>query len=177
MSNLPWIERTWEFGFPVGLYPALIERLRGTPARLEELAAECSAEELTRRMDGTWSIQENAGHLLCLEALPKRRLEELLSGAEVLTAADMDNRATEAADYNAQVVGDILAPFRRERTGLVRRLESLAPEDFAREALHPRLSRPMRLVDMCLFHADHDDHHLARMRELMRLVRSRASAE
>ncbi len=30
-----WFDRKFEFNFPVELYPSLIMRLRGTPARLE----------------------------------------------------------------------------------------------------------------------------------------------
>jgi predicted short-subunit dehydrogenase-like oxidoreductase (DUF2520 family) len=30
-----------------------------------------------------------------------------------------------------------------------------------RTSLHPRLKRPMRLIDLCFFVAEHDDHHLA----------------
>ena len=34
-----WFERRFEFSFPVELYPNLCARLRGTPARLEEVLA------------------------------------------------------------------------------------------------------------------------------------------
>ena len=34
--------------------------------------------------------------------------------------------------------------------------------------MHPRLERPMRLIDMMFFHAEHDDYHLARISELRR---------
>jgi hypothetical protein len=37
-----------------------------------------------------------------------------------------------------------------------------------RTALHPRLKRPMRLVDLCFFVAEHDDHHLATVTRLAR---------
>jgi hypothetical protein len=33
-------------------------------------------------------------------------------------------------------------------------------------ARHPRLGTPMRLIDLAYFVAEHDDHHLARLREL-----------
>ena len=33
---LKWTDRTFQFTFPVEVYPEMIERLRGTPARLEE---------------------------------------------------------------------------------------------------------------------------------------------
>jgi hypothetical protein len=36
ISPTPWIERSFNFDFSAGLYPFLLERLRGTPARIEE---------------------------------------------------------------------------------------------------------------------------------------------
>ena len=97
MTRLPWIERTWSFDAPAEIYPGVIERLRGTPARLEELVADLTPAELVRHEGDSWSIQENVGHLLDLESLPRTRLEEFLEDAEVLTHADMSNRATEEA--------------------------------------------------------------------------------
>jgi hypothetical protein len=41
-------------------------------------------------------------------------------------------------------------------------------QDFRRTAMHPRLKRAMRVVDMMLFHAEHDDYHFARIRTLVR---------
>jgi hypothetical protein len=41
-------------------------------------------------------------------------------------------------------------------------------EDAARAARHPRLDRDLRLLDLCLFVAEHDDHHLAVIRALLR---------
>ena len=51
------------------------------------------------------------------------------------------------------------------------RLDRLTDADFARTSIHPRLEVSMRLVDLCLFQADHDDYHLARIRELRREFR------
>jgi hypothetical protein len=34
--------------------------------------------------------------------------------------------------------------------------------------LHPRLKTPMRISDIFLFVAEHDDHHLARMSAIAR---------
>ena len=116
-----------------------------------------------------WSIQENAGHLLDLESLVKQRLDEYLSGATALHAADMSNRKTYEADHNQVSMTRILGDFREQRTGLVKRLDELAPETFASVAHHPRLNVPMRLVDMMFFQAEHDDYHLARISELIRL--------
>lgn len=92
-----------------------------------------------------------------------------MAGEKVLRAADTTNRRTHEARHNERVIADILRDFRRERLALVDRVESLQPDDFARTAEHPRLKVPMRLVDCLTFFACHDDYHLARISELMRL--------
>lgn len=167
-ARVPWIERRWKFEFPLGLFPGILERLRGTPARAAEAVRGLGVDVLTRReREGTWAIQENVGHLLDLDGLPRDRLDDFLSGAETLRAADMSNRKTHEANHNDKAIGDLLAALRASRARLMSRLDALEDSDFARTALHPRLKTPMRLVDMCLFTADHDDYHLARIRELI----------
>jgi hypothetical protein len=49
----------------------------------------------------------------------------------------------------------------------VQRVETIDPALFARSMLHPRLQQPMRLVDHLYFAAEHDDHHLACIWELL----------
>jgi hypothetical protein len=167
--HLKWTDRKFEFNFPVEVYPEIIERLRGTPVRLEDRVKSIAPDILTKRDDERWSIQENAGHLLDLESLVSRRLDEYLAGARALHAADMSNRKTHEADHNQVSIESILTDFRRQRTQLVNRLDALEPETFASVAHHPRLNVPMRLVDMIFFQAEHDDYHLSRISELIRL--------
>lgn len=166
---LKWTDRTFAFTFPFEVYPEIIERLRGTPARLEDRVKTVDASLLTQRDGDRWSIQENAGHLLDLETLFSGRLDEYLAGAAALRAADMSNRKTFEADHNLASIESILKEFRNQRTVLTNRFDELPRETFARVAHHPRLNVPMRLVDMLFFQAEHDDHHLARISELMRL--------
>ncbi|HEY5885981.1 MAG TPA: DinB family protein [Pyrinomonadaceae bacterium] len=166
-----WGDRSFQFTFPVEVYPEMIERLRGTPARLEDRLRAVDPQLLTRRDGERWSMQENAGHLLDLETLFSLRLDEYLAGATTLHAADMSNRKTHEADHNRVSINDILTNFRRERTTLVERLEVLPANTFSRVAHHPRLNVPMRLVDMLFFQAEHDDHHMARISELIKAFR------
>ena len=170
-AQIKWIERKFDFNFPVGLYPEIVERVRGTAARLEDRLLDVPATILTRRNQDSWSIQENAGHLLDLESLFAQRMDEYVAGAAVLHAADMSNRRTYEANHNDVPLELILNSFRDQRTRLVARLDNLVPEMFARVSLHPRLNVPMRLVDMLYFQVEHDDHHLARITDL--LVRSK----
>ncbi len=168
MAKWPWIDRPFDFDYPPTKFPDLVERLRGTPPRLEERTSGLSVAVLTRRDDKGWSIQENVGHLLDTERLPIKRVEEVLAGALVLCAADMSNRLTNEANHNAKHIEVLLNAFRRTRTKLVERLEGLDESDWAKSALHPRLNQPMRIADIAFFHSEHDDYHLARISELIR---------
>jgi len=162
-----WFDRKFEFSFPVQLYPNLCVRLRGTPVRLQEIVRDCPRELLVRRTQEKWSIQEHAGHLLDLESLWRARVDDFLGGAGQLTAADLGNRKTHEAGHNAREIDEILNEFRKSRLQLLDRVQGLGAEAFARAMLHPRLQQPMRLVDHLYFTAEHDDHHLARIWELV----------
>jgi uncharacterized damage-inducible protein DinB len=165
MNRVPaWFERKFEFTFPVELHPNLCARLRGAPARLEELVRGSRRELLTARPNSEkWSAQEHAGHLLDLEPLWLARVDDFLKDGSELTAADLNNRTTHEANHNARPVAQILAEFRDARLRLAQRAETTDPALLARSMLHPRLKQPMRLVDHLYFVAEHDDHHLSRI--------------
>ena len=168
-GHIKWADRRFQFTFPVGTYPELIERLRGTPARLAERLTAVPASRLVERRGRGWSMQEHAGHLADLdETLFLRRLDDYDHGVPILRAADMTNAGTEAAQHNRRPLAAVLDGCRTVRGRLVTRLEGFEAEAFARVAQHPRLQCPMRLVDMLFFHAEHDDYHLARITELGR---------
>ena len=139
---MKWFDRVFELDTVVDLLPDIIERLRGTPARLEELVQGVPTEIRLATPGGAWSIQENVGHFLDLEPLWAGRVDDLLA--------------------------DLLAGFRELRMTLVRRLEDLDDEQQLVSARHPRLDQPMRPVDLALFVAQHDDHHLAGIRQAIR---------
>lgn len=169
MSAVPrWFDRKFEFTFPAEQYPNLCVRLRGTPARLEDLVRGARPQDLVRKPGGKWSAQEHAGHLLDLEPLWLSRVEDFVRGGEVLTAADLSNRKTEEAHHNQRSAQEILGNFRKARARLLSRLETLEPAQISRTMLHPRLKTPMRLLDHLFFVAEHDDHHLAKIWELLR---------
>ena len=169
IRRIKWTDRRFDFTFPTGLYPEMIERVRGTPARLEDRISSLPPKVLQRRDGESWSIQENAGHLLDLESLVMERIDQYLAGSGELHAADMSNRRTHEADYNSVHLASILSDFREQRMKVVGCLDGLDAEMFARSALHPRLAVQMRLVDMIFFQAEHDDYHLARIGDLIRL--------
>jgi uncharacterized damage-inducible protein DinB len=163
-----WFERKFEFTFPVEQYPNVCVRLRGTPARMEEMLTGVPQNVLIRKPGDKWSAQEHAGHLLDLESLWLARVEDFVAGGDTLTAADLTNRRTHEANHNARRLQEILADFRAARLRLLNRLDALDADKFGRSMLHPRLKQPMRLVDHLYFAAEHDDHHLARIWDLIK---------
>ena len=168
MSDGPkWFERKFEFSFPVESRASVISRLRGAPARLQETLGGRARETLIRKAEGKWSAQEHAGHLLDLEPLWLARVGDYVAGKEQLTVADLQNRKTDEANHNARSVEEILREFRVERTKLLHSVEKVDEALFSRAIPHPRLKVPMRLVDHLYFVAEHDDHHLARIWELV----------
>ncbi len=168
MSPLqPWFERKFTFDLPLSLFPNVLERLRGSPARVEERVRSLPAAALTSRFHDNWSIQENVGHLGDLEPLWIRRAEQLLEGQSELAVADLTNRGTDQANHNATPIDDLLKRFRALRLRFVSLLDGADPSTLERTARHPRLGTPMRLIDIAFFTAEHDDHHLARISELL----------
>ncbi len=167
---IPWTQRTFNFDFPVEIYPDILERLRGLPPRIEAKVRATPPNLLTRReREGTWSIQENIGHLLDLEPLGFTRLREFLSAVETLSPADMTNTKTHEAHHNDRPIADVLTELTQDRHLFLAQLDALTSTDFARTTIHPRLKTPMRMVDWLSFVAAHDDYHLARMTDLMAL--------
>jgi uncharacterized damage-inducible protein DinB len=177
MSPLkPWFERKFTFDLPLTLFPNVLERLRGSPARLEERIRSLPPAALTARFQNAWSIQENVGHLRDLEPLWIRRAEQVLAGQGELAVADLTNRGTDEANHNAAPLDNLLKEFRSLRLRFVSILDGADASALERTARHPRLGTPMRLIDIAFFTAEHDDHHLARITELLRLSASIGSS-
>src|SRR5687767_11585274 len=128
----PWFERRFDFDLPITAVPGLIERLRGTPARIERRLTGLPEARLIAKVDGRWSIQENVGHLLDLEPLWLGRVEDLMLGNPELRPTDLQNRATDLAGHNDRALEDLLNGFEIERGTLVARLEAAEPADWGR---------------------------------------------
>lgn len=161
-----WFDRKFELGLGPEAAPAILERLRSAPDRLAVAVQGLPPEILTRRTEGKWSIQENAGHLFDLESLWNRRLDDYETGVSDLYPADLENRKTHEAAHNEQSILEILTEFATARRATTARLAVLSAAQLARTALHPRLRQPMSVVDLAFFLAEHDDHHLRTIAEL-----------
>jgi uncharacterized damage-inducible protein DinB len=166
MEKIKWFDRKFDFSTDQNILPTLIERLEGTPARLSEKLRRIDADRYKVKPNDKWSILEHVGHLSDVEPLWQGRLDDILQGAKEMRAADLTNRLTNEANHNEQSPRDLLDNFAMLRALTVSLLRQLKDEDVFRSAVHPRLKKPMRVIDLFLFVAEHDDHHLATISEL-----------
>lgn len=167
MQRTEWFNRKFPLMEDNGVLPAIIERLAGTPARLEELTGNLNEQQLAFKPVGKWSIKEEAGHLCDLEPLWLSRIDDLAHKKDELTVADLTNRKTHEANHNDTPLKTLLERFRNERARLVAKLMSLNEDQLIHTSLHPRMKTPMRVIDLAYFVAEHDDHHLAAIREII----------
>ena len=166
MQQIKWFERRFDFSFKQNIFPAIIERLNGTSIRLKIKIEQTRSELLEIKPDQKWSIKENIGHLIDLEPIWQKRLDDILGNKEYLSAADLDNKKTDFALHNNTDINDLLKQFQEIRHITLNRLYELEERDVYKAALHPRLKKPMRTMDLFLFVAEHDDYHLARITEI-----------
>ncbi len=166
MQQIKWFERKFDFSYQQNIFPAIIERLDGTPIRLETKIEQISSALLEIKPKDKWSIKENIGHLIDLEPLWKGRLDDILNDKEYLRSTDLENKKTDFAQHNKTDINDLLSQFRALRKITLEKLIALKETEVYKTALHPRLEKPMRTMDLFLFVAEHDDHHLARITEI-----------
>lgn len=118
-------------------------------------------------MDNKWSIKEHIGHLVDLEDLHEGRIEDFMTRKRILRAADMKNVKTEKANHNTRNLQEIIQEFMNKRNLFISNLENLDKEVLNFKSLHPRLKALMSPIDMAFFTAEHDDHHLLSISELI----------
>jgi uncharacterized damage-inducible protein DinB len=167
INQTPWFERKFEFNFPAGLFPVIVERLRGTLSQLEALLKNIPDEKLSEKKEDKWSVKEITGHLYDLEELWSGRIDDFLDHKETLRAADLNNTKTHNADHNSKSISELLEQFSSGRKKLIRKVENFDESTVSLAAFHPRLKQQMRLIDSLFFVAEHDDHELAKISKLL----------
>ncbi len=165
-DRIQWFDRKFNFENLTGTIDSILERLKGTPIRLQSKISQISSDLYIVNSGEAWSIQENVGHLLDLEPLWLGRVEDMVDGEKTLRPTDLKNTKTFEALHNQKPMGELLANFQQERTKLVVRVEQLSDRAEELQGNHPRLGTPMRLIDLAYFVAEHDDHHLARISQI-----------
>jgi hypothetical protein len=163
VKKLQWLERKFAFGAPIGMLPFFLERMDGTLPRIEKKIRGINDNILSHKLDGKWSIKENIGHLADLDVVALKRVGEIVSGISPISPATLQV----TRDFNAMPTEELLAYFSEKRKANLQQYDHLTPDDLVKSSLHPRLKIMVTPVDLALFHAEHDDHHLVRMNEIL----------
>jgi uncharacterized damage-inducible protein DinB len=167
MGTKKWFDRQFAFDFGPDSYPAIYQRLKQAPDNLSRVLTGLPEEILVFQPDGGWSIKEHAGHLSVLEPIWQLRFVDIRESKPTLTPADLTNRATTEGNFNQQSVSTLLETFATLRKATLAMLDLMDPADEGRTSLHPRMKQPMRLIDHAYFIAEHDDHHILRIGEIL----------
>ena len=77
IQQTPWFERTFDFTFPLGLFPIIFSRLEGSIFRLHSILLNADEEYCSHTAQG-WSVKEHVGHLYDLEELWWQPLQDFL---------------------------------------------------------------------------------------------------
>lgn len=165
-----WAQRKFAFVHPPWMLADFVERLRGALPRLDALLVGVDDARARIQLDGKWSIAQNIGHLSDVEELWQERLEDLKTGRKTYTPAVPSRFQELARRHQERSLAETLREFEARRSRLVEALAQASPELRQASAFHERLQVPMRLVDCAQFYAEHDDHHLIRIRTLRIMV-------
>jgi hypothetical protein len=167
MKKTDWFERQFVFPLPQGMLPFYLERLEGTLARLERKTRGVSEEVLSNKLDGKWSVKQNIGHLAEVGEISLRRIDEMRQGISPLSPAVFEPHG----DYNAQSISEVLHIFKISREKNIAKYRNVSEADLKKSSLHPRLKVHMNAVDLAWFEAEHDDHHLVRISEILNALK------
>lgn len=161
-----WFDRKFDLGLGAEQFDEQLNRLARFPAVLRQVLDNYSKAITTVKPDGKWSVNENVGHLLLLEPLWCKRFQEIKDGLGKMSPADLNNTATDESSFNESQIKDLLECFQAEREKTVLLLQSFSQKDLLKQSIHPRLDRPMTVIDMVHFVAEHDEHHLRAIQQI-----------
>ena len=162
MKTLAWFDRKLVFGSPPEMLPFHLERLEGTLVRLEHKVKVISDQILSEKFNDKWSVKQNIGHLAEVDEIANRRMDEMISGVAMLSPA-----VFEPQDYNPWPIEKVMDYFHKTRAKNINKYKSLSEGDLTKSSLHPRLKIQMTPVDLAWFDAEHDDHHLVKINEII----------
>src|SRR5687768_11055275 len=111
MQQTKWLDRKFYTVDDNGLLPSIIERLIGTPARIEEKLKGIEDDLLKLKINGKWSVKEEIGHLSDLEPLWLGRIHDFENNLHELRAADVSNQKTHMENHNSTTVEELLNHF------------------------------------------------------------------
>lgn len=163
MKRLEWFERKFITGFPTGMLPFYLERLEGTLSRIKSKIKGIPEDVLSYRLDEKWSIKQNIGHLAEVDEIGLIRIDEIRRRLPSMSPAVFELKQ----DHNSKTVEEVIDFLKKNRLANLEKYKSLSDQELENASLHPRLKIQMTPVDLAWFEAEHDDHHLVRINEII----------
>ncbi len=165
-----WFDREFNFDFGMDQYNHLFGRLQRAPIVYEEFLNIVPEDVRISKPYGKWSIKENIGHLIVLEPLWRMRFQDIQERKSELSPADLGNSLTNEMNFNRNPFQNLASTFSVERNKTLEYLNTLEQSDFSKTSIHPRLKRPMRIIDLMYFVSEHDQHHFKFIQDRSRNV-------
>jgi hypothetical protein len=162
MKSLAWFDRKFTFGLSQEMLPFYLERLEGSIYRIEAKVKVVDDKVLSEKYNGKWSIKQNIGHLAEVDLVSNKRIDEMKSGAEVLSPA-----VFEPQDYNPWPIEKVVKFFREARLSNLAKYKTISEADVLMASTHPRLKVKMTPIDLAFFDAEHDDHHILKISDII----------
>jgi len=119
------------------------------------------------RRSGSWCVLEHVGHLIHLDERMEDRVDDFMARRNTLCNIDLVDQTPIIEGHRRRDPGDLFEEFRLNRVALVERIRNMDPGALRHRAMHPCRGITMGPVDLVMYLAEHDDHHLALMRNLL----------
>lgn len=137
-----------------------IEAYESGPAKLRAACAGLTAAQLNTRIGpGTWSVMENAVHLLDSDLACTHRMRRMVAEENPLLVSYDENAFIARLPSECNDIGEVLDLFESNRRFTARWLHTLRSDDFARTAIHTQRGK-VALIQLVEIYANHVDHHL-----------------
>lgn len=144
-----------------------IAALNATPSAFAHLLAEATDDQLDEALPGEWPARVVLAHVRDYESLQLRMAVERMLAEDTPAITWIDN-TTWAARRNAtrDRKDMLLTDFALQRRASTAILESLRPEDWARDATGPNGTR-FTIESLVTGWVQHDREHIAHLEQLM----------
>jgi N-acetylglutamate synthase-like GNAT family acetyltransferase/uncharacterized damage-inducible protein DinB len=162
-----WFERKFDFNLSKADFEILLDRLDKNAERLRKITVGTPEQILNFKPSGKWSIKEHIGHLSILESIWQKRFLEIKEQKPEMSSADLNNTATNESLLNQYTLETLIVEFQCKRQKTIQLLKNFKATDFKNSLLHPRLKQPMRIIDLMYFVAEHDDHHIYHLSNIL----------
>src|SRR5438874_79991 len=148
---------------------SVLDQLARGPAIVKQVIYEMPPELRKRRpAPGVWSAHEHAVHLPAVQPIMMRRLDQMLAQPGLLIKSYEPSRDEPDDGLLKLNLDSEMDRFERERTAMIDRLRTLAPDQWAITAQHEEYSHYGVFI-MFRHIALHDLHHAYKIEE--RLLR------